>query len=231
MNQENRDKFKEYAKANSPNESCAVLFIKQGKEEIFLCNNVALDKRRNFIIDPLDYEAAENEGEIVAVVHSHVGSPQPSQVDLVSCETTKLKWLIYSINLDVWHEFFPSGYRAPLVGRQFHFGVLDCFTLIRDYYRAELGLELRDFERTDESIFKTESLYEKHFESYGFKRVTELQKNDVILMQIGYKNPSHAAIYLGEGLMLHHLRNKLSSRDVYGGFWAKNTRFFCRYFG
>lgn len=231
MNEQNRLKFKEYAKAHSPNESCAVLYIDQGVEEILLCKNIAIDKKRNFIIDPLDYEVAESKGQVVAIIHSHMGAPIPSQIDLVSCETTNLPWFIYSVNLDSWHEFKPSGYKAPLVGRQFHFGVLDCFTLVRDYYKEELGIFLPDFERTNESIFKKESLYEKHFESYGFKRVEDLQKNDVILMQIGYKNPSHAAIYLGDSLMLHHLRNKLSSRDVYGGFWAKNTRFFCRYFG
>jgi cell wall-associated NlpC family hydrolase len=35
--------------------------------------------------------------------------------------------------------------------------------------------------------------------------------------------PNHAAIYLGNNTILHHLVDRLSSKDVYGGYWLKAT--------
>jgi cell wall-associated NlpC family hydrolase len=56
--------------------------------------------------------------------------------------------------------------------------------------------------------------------------VSEIAKGDLILMQIRSRNrvPNHAAIYLGDGMMLHHLHSRLSSRDIYGGYWQEVTR-------
>jgi cell wall-associated NlpC family hydrolase len=42
-------------------------------------------------------------------------------------------------------------------------------------------------------------------------------------MQVASPVPNHAAVYLGDGLILHHLQGRLSSRDVYGGYWQKVT--------
>jgi cell wall-associated NlpC family hydrolase len=50
-------------------------------------------------------------------------------------------------------------------------------------------------------------------------------------MQIRARNgvPNHAGIYLGDGLMLHHLYGRLSSRDLYGGWYLESTRAVLRY--
>jgi hypothetical protein len=42
-------------------------------------------------------------------------------------------------------------------------------------------------------------------------------------MQVASPVPNHAAIYLDDGPILHHLQGRLSSRDVYGGYWQKIT--------
>lgn len=233
MKLENKQAFEAYAKAYAPNEACGLLIIKDGVESFFPAKNIAIDKRHNFIIAPEDYAEAETQGTVIGIIHSHVqGAPRPSQADLVSCETHGITWHLYSVELNCWHKFNPSGYKAPLVGREFKFGVLDCLTLVRDYYRQELNMNLPDYERWDESAFKRgESLYEKHMNKWGFYQVKDLQKNDIILMQIGYSVPSHAAIYLGDGWMLHHLRNRLSSRDLFGGIYLRGAKLFCRYQG
>jgi cell wall-associated NlpC family hydrolase len=108
--------------------------------------------------------------------------------------------------------------------------VLDCYQLIVDWYAQERGVTLPQFARADEWWNDGKSdLYTEGFPLAGFTKLPEgaaLQAGDVILMQIRARNgvPNHAAIYLGDGLILHHLHGRLSSRDVYGGMWAENTR-------
>jgi cell wall-associated NlpC family hydrolase len=131
----------------------------------------------------------------------------------------------------------PCGYQAPLVGRPFYHGVLDCYSLIRDWYQQTCGIELKQFHRMDDWWNDGISdLYTQGFPQAGFVSIgadAELQEGDVILMQIRSKNgvPNHAAIYLGDELILHHLHGRLSSRDVYGGYWREVTRDVIRYDG
>jgi cell wall-associated NlpC family hydrolase len=69
------------------------------------------------------------------------------------------------------------------------------------------------------------NLYLDNFGSAGFHTtdLADLQVGDVLLMQVASPVPNHAAVYLGDGLILHHLQGRLSSRDVYGGYWHKVT--------
>lgn len=69
-------------------------------------------------------------------------------------------------------------------------------------------------------------MYVDNLPNEGFKPipVEDVQPGDLILMQLGSPLPNHAAIYLGDQIILHHVQNRLSSRDVYGkGYYAKNT--------
>ena len=34
-------------------------------------------------------------------------------------------------------------------GRKFRFGVTDCYTMVRDFYKREFGIELRNYARYD----------------------------------------------------------------------------------
>jgi cell wall-associated NlpC family hydrolase len=67
----------------------------------------------------------------------------------------------------------------------------------------------------------------------GIKDGEQPEVGDIILMQIRSNNgvPNHAGIYIGDGLMLHHLYGRLSSRDVYGGYFQEVTRKILRYVG
>ena len=69
------------------------------------------------------------------------------------------------------------------------------------------------------------NLYLDNFAKEGFSEipVADVQPGDLILMNLGSKVPNHAAIYLGDQLVLHHVQQRLSSRDVYGGYYGKST--------
>lgn len=138
-----------------------------------------------------------------------------------------------------WASITPSGWTAPLIGREFHHGVLDCYTLVKDWYAINRGITLIDGDRPDDWWLKGQNLYLERYESAGFRRVPlsddkrpdELAEGDMLLMQICSPVPNHAAVWLGDGTILHHLAGRLSSRDVWGGYFRKHTTHALRYAG
>jgi len=226
-----REEAEAVARLGFPREVCGLVVVVKGRERFWPCPNRA-EGDDHFVIDPEDYAAAEDAGEVVGVFHSHCNvGPEPSEADLVSCEASGLEWHIVGIPTGRWHSFRPSGYQAPLVGRQFQHGVLDCYALIRDWYRQERGIELLDFDRTDGWWHKGQNLYLDNFGRAGFVETDDLHSGAVLLMQVQAPVPNHAAIYLGDDTILHHMHGRLSSRDVFGGYFKKNCVKVLRYAG
>ena len=229
-----------HAVAEYPREACGLIVVVKGRERYWPCRNLSATPAEHFRLDPDDYAAAEDAGEITAIVHSHPDeAARPSEADRVSCEASGLPWLIVAVHggqLAGRAQIEPCGYRAPLVGRTWAHGTLDCWALCRDWYAQEWVIELPSPPRADGWWDDGHSdLYaEPALEAVGFRTIgrsgsidlADLQLGDLILMQIRARNgvPNHAAIYLGDGLMLHHLHGRLSSRDVFGGYWLENTR-------
>jgi len=181
---------------------------------------------------------------------------QPSEADKVSCEATGLPWHIVAVGQDAgedaptirdWHSFVPSGYRAPLVGRSFHHGTLDCYGLVCDFYARELCIDIPNFERPDDWWAKPDAveLYLDNFEAAGFVRVNDGPRyGDVILMQYRSERTNHAGVYIGNSelktqqdlhpitnAMLHHAMPRLSERVLYAGYWQDITRMIVRHRG
>jgi proteasome lid subunit RPN8/RPN11 len=222
----------DHARAEFPRESCGVVIA--GGDYI-PCRNLAATPAIQFDLDAHDYAAAEETGEIVAIVHSHPNeSANPSAADRVACEASGLPWWIVGVPSGVWRHYEPCGYAAPLIGRPFFHGVLDCFTLIRDWCRIERGIEIPNFERRDDWWTRGENLYVDHFAEAGFYCVGHEAPRapkwgDIILMQVRADVPNHGAIWLGNDVILQHLHGRLSGRDMYGGYWRKHTTHWLRY--
>lgn len=220
-----------HALEEMPREACGLLIVRKGREVYRPCRNIAQGTDQ-FAIDADDYEAADAEGEIVGVVHSHPYTPpEPSQADLVGCEASGVPWHIVNVPTGAWYSFKPSGYVAPLVGRVFSHGVLDCYAIIRDWYAQQRGVQLPDFDRRDGWWERGENLYLDNFGKAGFEVCKELHEGAVLLLQIASPVPNHAAIYLGDDMILHHVQGRLSSRDTWGGYWRKNCTHILKYTG
>ena len=228
-----------HAQQEHPREACGLVIVRQGREFYHPCRNIS-ERPDTFVMAPEDYEAAMMRGEVVAIVHSHpYASPEPSQADLAACERSALPWHIVSVPGFQWASITPSGWTAPLIVREFHHGVLDCYTLVKDWYAINRGITLIDGDRPDDWWLKGQNLYLERYESAGFRRVPlsddkrpdELAEGDMLLMQICSPVPNHAAVWLGDGTILHHLAGRLSSRDVWGGYFRKHTTHALRYAG
>jgi len=114
---------------------------------------------------------------------------------------------------DISEVYFPERYfeNTNLVGRPFLHGIFDCYTLIKDYYRRNFNLILpTNLQRTWEWWTQGENLYVDNASKYGFYEVSEIKKNDVLIMKIQSPVPNHAAIYLGDNKILHHIGGKFS---------------------
>ena len=236
------DAAKKHAIDEYPKESCGYV-VASGRKEVYMpCRNIADNPKDEFVIHPMDSDAAEELGTIKMIVHSHPDAPPyPTDQDLLSCEKSRVPWAILATHTDpadeartvrvtAVHEFAPNGFEVPLVSRDFVFGSQDCYTLVQDFYSREMGVDLPDFERQDKFWERGEDLYMDNFREAGFYEIPEpSQRGDIILMAIRSDIVNHAAIWLGEGqVILHHPYGHLSERTVYGGYWAENTRLFIR---
>lgn len=228
-----------HGQACFPRECCGLVIDLAGVATYVPCTNIAPagTEKDRFVIDPSEWAAAEDRGEILAVVHSHPNaSANPSDADRAMCERTGVPWIVIGVPSGVIKQCEPTGQPLPLVGRTFHHGVVDCYTLIRDYYQVRLGIELPDYERDDEWWAKGpdgqpgQDLYERLFSDAGFVCVGQArdlhpQPHDVILIQIRAEQSNHAAIMDSDhpGQILHHLYGRLSGHDVWGGMWRHHS--------
>lgn len=248
---------KQHALHQFPRESVGIVIKTEEGDEYIPCTNISESGHETFKLPEDEYAAAEDRGEIVAIVHSHPnGTARPSIPDRLACEQSGHPWMIIALGVrggietnadgspiieygDIgWIE--PVKYEAPLIGREFYYGVFDCYTLIKDWYKRTYDYELPDVDHGKEGWWDKDSLnYDPNFSPYldnlqanGYVEVQgALQVGDIILMQIKSHTANHAAVYLGDGIMLHHLYGRLSERVVYGGYWKDVTRKYIRHSG
>lgn len=236
-----------------PEEACGLLIKTEGGREYVRCGNVAINPEQHFLIDKHDQADAEDRGEVLAIIHSHPNrSLAPSMTDLVSCELHELPWGIVAWPGGEMQWVKPSGYIAPLLGREFAHGLMDCWSACRDWYAREAGLQLPNFERKelwweDES---GPSLYEENFAAAGFEQVNDLRRGDMLVFQVPTIGrpchfPNHAAIYLGTEPSLHsepspslggagpfiyhHMPGRIAAREVYGWSMGKRLKLILRH--
>jgi proteasome lid subunit RPN8/RPN11 len=221
----------EHAGAEQPRECCGLLVrdTDAGTLHYMRAENLyrGLAGEDRFLLDPEAWAAAEAFGDVLAVVHSHPhASANPSMADRVQCERSGLPWIVVGWPSGMLVELAPSGWSAPLEGREFHHGVLDCYTLVQDWYWRELAIALPDFDREDGWWERGGNLYRANLERAGFVEVggQEPQRGDGLLMRV--RSPevdNHAAVYLGDGYMLHHLYGQLSRRERWDWPWQRRT--------
>lgn len=183
------------------------------------CENISADPKNHFEISPEDWITAERQGAITAIVHSHPnGLPILSEADQIYQQKTGIDWWLVCNN-----QIYKFRCVQPLIGREFQHGITDCYTLFRDAYHL-CGVDIPDFERADDWWNNGENLYLDKMPANGFYQITlaNLQEGDIILFSLNSKTVNHAAVYVGNNSILHHLPKRQSKRDLFSGYWFKN---------
>ena len=126
----------------------------------------------------------------------------------------KIMYLLVSEDLRFGREFFPDGYfeNPPYVGRPYIYGLLDCYTLWRDWLKNEVNIDLPwNLERphgwwdSEISLFLTES------QKIGFVSAKSFKQGCACFFKSGDVDvANHVGIYLEGDLILHHNGGRFS---------------------
>lgn len=254
IRKETLESIKDHFRAKFPEEACG--FIKD--DTFYPVRNIAADpavhreencncRLCSFIVHT-DDSAKHLDADMF--VHSHpLGNMYPSAADMECQINSDMPWAIISLNADrisepvIWGDQLPI---RPVIGRQFMHGVSDCYSLVRDCFRlgkTELlkqgvedwpfdPIDLPDVPRDDSWWSKGYDLYEDGIRNYGFVEIhrEEARPGDGFLGRINSETVNHAGLLIGQGLIIHHLPQRLSRREP-AGLWARNAAKWVRYVG
>lgn len=170
---------------------------------------------------------------VEAFVHSHAFQPPIASIaDLASCEGLGKPWLIVAMPLKTYQVIEPSGFMAPLVGRPWCWGSLDCYGLVRDAYRMQAGIEIPNYNRNWGWWEQGEDLIEQQFAEAGFVRLgpdEDFRALDVIGCKVRCDVVNHVAVWQADDKILHHLAGRYSVIEPYNGFFRKCTSLHLRH--
>jgi proteasome lid subunit RPN8/RPN11 len=208
--------MREHAIQAFPNEACGLLT----PDGYIPCDNVH-EKPEGFFRVP---HAMQRQHQVLACFHSHPnGRDEPSADDMRAQLDAALPYGLCACDgqraTEPW--FWGPGLDIPpLEGRRFRHGPSgtdgrgDCYALIKDWYKLEWGIDLPEWPRDNDWWRYGRNHYLDLYEASGFARLPGGEapiRGDLALARIGaLAVPTHGAIYLGDGLMLHHLPNRLS---------------------
>lgn len=214
-----------YANDNAHEEICGV--VRTGSHGSYFqpLPNLAVDRTMCFEMSEQDVFSGEH---AKAIVHSHPHGPAfPSRHDMVQQQASHLPWAI-AIPTGQTHAgvFWFGGAPAPLMTRGYRHGVTDCYALIRDWFASQRQISLPDYPRAwewwvdanagdDDSAgggrVHQANLYRDNFAAYGFRALDDdapREIGDVAMMHILGPVINHAAVWVGQGLILHHLAGR-----------------------
>jgi proteasome lid subunit RPN8/RPN11 len=222
------NKIIEYCKGKAPQEACGIVVLSNGKYVFIPCDNADPEPENFFAISGVDFIKGEEQGEVIAIVHSHPKAPfVPSDDDIASQALLDIPYLVIGLDAHPIASWIgkPPQESIPLYGREYIWNVTDCFTFLRDWYLRELNVTLPNIKYNKDFWEERKELYLDNFSSAGFVEVPieEIQYGDALLMDLVGGITSHGAIYLGNNRIAHHLFGRLSGEDTLGRFFIERT--------
>jgi len=218
----------QHARGEAPKECCGFIM---SDGSVYRANNASANKNK-FKIAAQDYALAARDSNIEAVYHSHPSTePRFSEFDKFNSISHNFVYVLYSMRDNSFTQFDPSlAEFNKYIGRKFEIGKTDCYSLIKDFYKFELDIQLNEYHRDQAFHSYLGDLFDKHFEREGFLKVDELQKYDCILLRKNEREPSnHIVLYLDNNLILHQPGKSYSRMEEYTSTHRKLTNYIIRH--
>lgn len=216
-----------------PKEAVGLIVAFRNKPKFIVGRNISLTPEKTARLHPDDYETAIEQGKLLFHFHSHCNErATPSPGDKTMSEKHELPLVIMALPTEEVQFYFPNGWRAPLLGRPFVYGSLGCYELVQDHYEEELAIKLPNFDSEEDWWNKGQNLLMDNFAKAGFRIVKDLKRHDVLLIHLKSPVPNHCAVYLGDGMILHHVPWRLSCLQPFHedqGYYAHNLHAIIRH--
>lgn len=177
----------------------------------------------DFLLDNVTFalwEAAIAEWKQVVVYHSHVGLGDDdfSASDVDNIRSTNCPWLLVHTPSQKLQYFDPT-INQPYEDREWHWAYSNCYTLVRDWLKWEMGFDLyaptlqrdnawEDDPNWNEMVIGGDRQLDRIPRDFSL-----LKRGDVLIMMIGQTiNPNHVAVVISpeRNEILHHMTNQLS---------------------
>ena len=218
-----------------PEEGCGVIVDKK----FHPCENIAENPKVEFRIDPKVMAKFYIQGEVQAIVHSHVDCGRiPSVADQEGQISTDVIWGICSVNKGKSTDILWWGDQMPFneyTKRAFIWGVWHCYALYRDWWLHEEGVKVPNFAVSEDFIRDGYSVFLDEHEKAGLKVVwskdsgkpkmdlADLKRGDMLLANLRADFPNHCGVYTGNDIFLHHPEGGLSKGDLVLRYWKHIT--------
>lgn len=217
------NEIQEHFDKEYPREGCGLIAVVSGEKKWFPCRNVA-ENDEDFVISSEDWIKVRQKADIIAVVHNHPdASNEPSTHDINGCNAMGIPYYIFSYPGMDLNIVKPKKVFHPLIGREYKFGVTDCFEAMRDWLAEEgINVPVRGSFEDDWWEKGLDYFNDEVLGQWGFRRVEEAQKNDILIFNVNSEVGNHCGVYLGDDVFYHHAVNRLSCRESLYPFWGQH---------
>jgi len=217
---------------NPSEEICGFIVLKNNNFICVPCENIAKNKKENFMISSLDYiKIKKHSDKILYIYHSHINDNENFSEQDISCsENLCLPIIMYNLNKRIFKIYEPITVKKEYIGRFYEYGKYDCFRLIQEFYKKEKSIELKYNEE-----FYLKSLEQMNIKNEIYKFVTNndfkvidnkesLELHDILLIDtFGENEIKHFALYMGQNKILHQPMFGFSKIENYCNFYKRRT--------
>ena len=214
-----------------PREACGVVGIVKGKKRWFPCRNVA-EGCEDFVMCSEDWFRIRQQADVLAIVHSHPdASSDASENDINNCNALQVPYWIFSYPEMDLNKVAPETVQNTLIGREYAFGIRDCFEASRDWLieKANITIPARAPFEDDWWDRDLDYFTEERIRGWNLVKVDEAQEHDVLVFSVEAEVGNHCGVYLGNDVFFHHAVNRLSCRESLYPFWVKHLIGIYRY--
>jgi proteasome lid subunit RPN8/RPN11 len=221
---EQRLAMRTYAERAYPKETCGFILLDGSVVE---CENTS-NEPDTFAISAQN--TADYLDDAKACWHSHAKYSGFSPADIKACKALNLPYAVWNCSGSEAFWLDPSQ-DAGLLERPWNYGVYDCYSAVRDWYKQQMGVEMGDYPRRYEGEWSKPGFvfFEQNFAAEGFVKLpagVDLVRGDVILFRIRNQTAcNHVAVVEDPAAnkLYQHLVGRLSGTTSYSGYFRENS--------